>query len=84
MPSFRNIVNAAELSDAIGSGDFSNDTLSKTIKKRNINTAKYIKINCDFLIYNEKTLDYEFNLIHSWIISYIYNKYQRQGTVYYF
>ena len=43
MPSFRNIVNAAELSDAIGSGDFSNDTLSKTIKKKNINAAKYIK-----------------------------------------
>ena len=43
MPSFRNIVNAAELSDAIGSGDFSNDTLSKTIKKRNVNAAKYIK-----------------------------------------
>ena len=43
MVSFRNIVNAAELSDAIGSGDFSNDTLSKTIKKKNINAAKYIK-----------------------------------------
>jgi len=47
-------------------------------------TDEFLKINCDFLIYNEKTLDYEFNLIHSWIVSYIYNKYQRKGTVYYF
>ena len=41
--SYRNIINGNMLSDAIGSGDFSTDTLMKTLKNNNANTAKYIK-----------------------------------------
>jgi hypothetical protein len=41
--SYRNLVNGNILSNAIGSGEFTNDTVQKTIKDNNKNTAKYIK-----------------------------------------
>lgn len=44
----------------------------------------HTKISCDFLQYNENTLDFDFNLINSWIIPYIYNKFANQNTVYIF
>jgi hypothetical protein len=41
-------------------------------------------VKCDFLTYDDKTLDYDFNVINSWIIAYIYNKFSRNEISYYF
>ena len=44
----------------------------------------YDKISCDFLEYNDNTLDFEFNFINSWILAYIYNKFANQNIIYTF
>lgn len=42
------------------------------------------RINCDYLIFDEKTLDYSFNLFNSWILAHIYNKYNRNSSERYY
>ena len=41
-------------------------------------------INCDYIEYNDTTLDYDFNIIDSWILAYIHNKYSHKTEFYYY
>lgn len=62
--------------------EFENDVYSDIFIY--ISNDFYTKISCDFLEYNDNTLDFDFNYINSWILAYIYNKFANQSIIYTF